>query len=462
MPTTDRVIRTLPTLPTIGSAGSTFTDPIYGSRMARVTDAAYTTDLGSTGRSFRSPASGYNQAFNADGTKFCVGRGDGTSFVSTFDRTTMATARFGGALNLVGALTWDSTNANLLYGIGNYVNGHTLVSIDVTSTTFVTTLLLDLDTVTAGLNASGTTFVGAIVTGNNVLMCTYGGSGQEYMHYVLWYPLASPGTKKVIDTLTLNGMDAFNTHFTSHSAQIDKSGRYVSIIPTGSSLPTGSVAPYATYIWDTTADTVTPVTSHSGGHEVLGWGQRVNSDALTTFDGTQYILTPSLSAPMSGRVELINPLRSPIETFVADHTSWHNSSSTSMQPFVSGIYRYYDGPLNSPPNQNTVAWGTWDGEIVGVATDGSGTVTRFGQHRTLVDPELGTAPFNFWSTPRPNIDKQGRFAVFTSNWGKTLGDDVVEGEKRQDMFVIELLFDPARDQRVRSLRAGRGGRAFAR
>src|SRR5262249_40516929 len=52
----DRITRPKPALPAIGGAGSIFTDPAFGSKLLRVTDA--NTRPSSTGVSFRTPSAG--------------------------------------------------------------------------------------------------------------------------------------------------------------------------------------------------------------------------------------------------------------------------------------------------------------------------------------------------------------------------------------------------------------------
>lgn len=427
---TDRNVYIPGSTPVLGPAGYLFSDLIFNSRMARATDGAFITDLGVTNRSFGSPSSGYQQAWNADGTKFIVHCGDGNVFVCSFNRSTMQVSRFGGASHCWGTVTWDQFDPNTLYGYAFAVNGHTVAKVDASTSALTASVLIDLDSITAGLSG---TFLSALVEGGGNLIVTYGGGSQDFNKYCLWYPLANPSNKKVLDATTRNGMDEFNSHFTLHSAQVDKTGRYVSLIP---AVLAG--APYPCYIWDTTADTVTPVTNHSGGHEVLGYAKRINSDTLTTFDATQYILTPSLAAPMSGRIELISPLASPIETFAADHTSWNGADPNVAKPFVAGTYRYFDGPNNTIPNKNQTPWRVWDHEIITVATDGSGVVKRHCHNRSPVWPEVGVGAFDFPYTPRPNMDRTGQYALFTSNWDKTLGDDSAEGNKRRDAFVVDL------------------------
>jgi hypothetical protein len=461
---TDRIVRVPPALPTIGARNTVFLDTTYGSRNARVTDGGFTTDLGITNRSFRTPAAAYQLGWNADGTRLFVCGGGGEMYVVNFDRTTMANSRYGNALPFGSAGgSWDRTDPNKIYGVGLQVNHHTIISVNTSTTGFATTVVIDLDTVMAGLNSPDETYVGAIQVFNGILMCTFGGKSQEYHRYVLYYPLANPAGKKVLDTLSRNGMDGANTHFTMHSAQMDKSGQFANLVPTGSSLPTGSVAPYRNYIWDMVNDTVQPVLQYSGGHEVMGDnGARINMDCITSWDAIQYILTPTVATPNSGRIELITPLFTPGEIYAADHSSWHNSKATSLEPFFVSIYRYYDGPLNIDPKNNS-AIRALDGEIAAVETvRAGGTIWRFGHHHSLVAPDTGTGAFEFWYTPRGNVDFEGKFVAYTSNKNKSLGTDSAEGIARQDVFVMECLRDttPTRDDRIGY--RGISGRVFTR
>jgi hypothetical protein len=83
-------------------------------------------------------------------------------------------------------------------------------------------------------------------------------------------------------------------------------------------------------------------------------------------------------------------------------------------------------------SSETVAWRPWDDEVVAVQTNGGAsgaTVWRFAHHRTSI--------VSFWDTPRANVSQDGRFAIFTSNWEKTLGADP-GGGPREDVFMVEL------------------------
>ena len=70
-----------------------------------------------------------------------------------------------------------------------------------------------------------------------------------------------------------------------------------------------------------------------------------------------------------------------------------------------------------------------------------GTVWRFAHHRSVVASDLDPSRMYFWYTPRPNVSQDGRWALFTSNWDKTVGTDPkgeAGGTARQDVFIVEL------------------------
>ena len=104
-------------------------------------------------------------------------------------------------------------------------------------------------------------------------------------------------------------------------------------------------------------------------------------------------------------------------------------------PFISATFRF---------GINTAEWRPWDNEIVAIQTDvgdGSTEVWRFAHHRSNVDNDNDSSVTSFWYTPRPNVSRDGRWVLFTSNWEKTLGTDPegAPGEKaRQDVFLLRL------------------------
>lgn len=66
--------------------------------------------------------------------------------------------------------------------------------------------------------------------------------------------------------------------------------------------------------------------------------------------------------------------------------------------------------------------GIFRNEIVQVATDGSQRVRRLAHHHSVFGGQ-------YWNSPRANISRDGRFVVFTSNW---------EGSGQRDVFILQV------------------------
>jgi hypothetical protein len=218
--------------------------------------------------------------------------------------------------------------------------------------------------------------------------------------------------------------------FRLHHAWIDLSGRYVVLYPVGQQ-------PVSFLVWDLTNDAITPVTARASGHDALGYGVQVNQDCCTAtaWDAAQWQLR-ALGAPNT-TTDLINPVLTPAETYLADHTSWNNARADRNVPILSALYRYYKNSYNTTP------WRPWDDEIVAIQTDTpGGAVWRFAHHRSNITADVPGDGTYFWYQPRANISPNGRYALFTSNWEKTLGLAVgaePDGLYRTDVFVVSLL-----------------------
>jgi hypothetical protein len=341
-------------------------------------------------------------------------------------------------LNFTNEPEFSATNPNVVYGVGGGVR--TVSEYDFAAKTYSS--VLNVDSVVSGLSGYiGGTAVGGATSDN--IMVFFGGPQQDLHHYALWYPVANPSAKKLLDTTasTLNGVPTtIALNFKLHSASIDRSGRYVLLYPTW----VDQAAPrYASqeYIWDTVTDTFTALTSggkdggpnvHPYGHDAPGFGYNVNADCCTasTWDAAQWQVR-SLVDPLISS-DLISPVMTPKELYLADHTSWSNAQPSTLVPVISATYRHGD---------NTTAWRAWDEEVLAIETGapaGTGaTVWRFAHHRSIVASEANPLVLSFWYTPRPNVSRNGRWAFFTSNWEKTLGSDR-DLTFRQDVFLVEL------------------------
>jgi len=422
---TDRGPRAKPTLVRPGPAGSSLKDPVFGSRIWRVTDGATRSDRPNV--SFRTPSGSEQNAWSADATHFYVVSTDGTVVPFAFDP-------FSGAATRLPSLTFyiepqfSYLTDSLIFGSVNTGSLHTIDQYDFSTGTY--TQLLDLETVESGLAA---TYIGGISSSagpTERILAFFGGASQDQHHYVVVFNKNAPSTRQVLDTSAA-------LHFHLHHAGIDRSGRYVLLYPAGADLaPPRSAA--QEYVWDTQTNTTTAlplVDARSGGHDAYAYGVAINQDCCssTTYDAAQWQIR-SLATPLTTK-DLISPVLGPKEVYLADHPTWNNARADALVPFITATYRY-------PPD--AVEWRAWDDEILAVQTDAGqqgAEVYRFAHHRSDVRNDQTPSQTSFWYLPRPNVSPDGRWVLFTSNWEKTLGTDPAgaPGERaRQDVFLLHL------------------------
>ena len=65
--------------------------------------------------------------------------------------------------------------------------------------------------------------------------------------------------------------------------------------------------------------------------------------------------------------------------------------------------------------------GVFRDELIQIAIDGSKRIRRIAH--------LHSAYRDYWDQPRANVSRDGKFAVFTSNWGSST---------RRDVFIVKL------------------------
>jgi len=441
----ERLPHAKPAVPALGPANSTITDPVFQSKVTRVTDAA--TRPGLPNRSYRSPSGPHQNAWSVNGTYFYVISGDGAVVPFQFDATQRKAARLQPSASGSGGLVlkfyiepqFSYVSDSLIYGSAS---GGTLRTIDQYDfSTGLYTRLFDLDTLVPGLSG---TYVGGIMSSAGAterIETFFGGTAQDRHRYVLVFDRANPQNRLLLDTIgnTLNGQPTpMALSFSLHHAAIDRSGRYVMLYPSGADMQSARKAAQS-YLWDTVTGTFTEmnVSALPYGHDAFGYGISINQDCCTSsaWDAAQWQFR-TLAAPLATRDLIVNVMR-PKEIYLAEHTTWNNARPGVPVPVISGLYR---------EPTSTTEWRAWDDEIVAIQTDApagvDATVWRFAHHRSDVRNDLDpTGSHSFWYTPRPNVSQDGRWVMFTSNWDKTLGLDPTGDAStlyRQDVFVVEL------------------------
>ena len=433
-----------PALPVLGPAGTQFIDPAFGSRLLRVTDGSAHPSL--QGMSWVTASAAHQLAWNATSDRFWVRSISGANVAYNFDAATMTATRItqttsGGDGFIFSQLEpqFSFVSANVLYGTRQTSTPVRPVVRRFDFSTLSYTDILDLGAITTLASPSYARALAGSATTPEILSVLFGGAQQDLDFKVAAFQVASPmATAAVLDslasTITRGGTVQPTTiplGFRLHHQWLDLSGRYVVLNPVNGSF--ASPLPY--FIWDLQTDVVRRVDRFPGGHDALGHGWHVNQDCCTTtaYDGAQWQLRP-LSDPVA-TTDLINPVQDPTVVFIADHTSWNNAQAAVRVPILSSLYRYGAPP---PP------WRAWDDEIVAIQTDAApagATVWRFAHHRSAIAADVSGQSSYFWYFPRAMISPNGRFALFTSNWEKTLGGSVTgepAGAYRTDVFIVAL------------------------
>lgn len=402
---TDRNVELEPALPVLGPAGSSYIDPVFGTKITRITDEAFAQSIGVPKRSCMTGSGAEQNTWNMDSTVVlvqCLG-GEWVPFSDTGQKLPTPNNYY--ALPL-GGPAFSYTDPDLLYG---HKDGAKLMSYNIRT--------MELRELAVFPKPA----YGEVSPAINGRLATYGNGGQDLgTHIYLW-----DGTKlRTLDTVTgqVDGLPLafkdFSWGWGIHNVRLDKSGRYAVITAFGVGL----------IVWDIDNGTAVKLTQAAGGHKVGGYGTLVNQDVFSdgsAWDDMQYVYR---NLDGSGTPKnLISPVMRPARSFIPgvnlgqdSHLSWNNAQPTSNEPVLVSAYR-------EAGNQDT--WRPWDNEILLVSTDGLGTVYRVCHHRTKYQ--------NFWDGPHAIISQDGTKAIFTSNMGGSLGIGE-DGELRRDVFKVEL------------------------
>lgn len=396
---TDRMVKAKPAIQALGAAGTVFVDPTFGSRMTRVTDAT----MG--GASWRVPSNAHLNAWSADSSKLiAVGNGGVQAFA--FDATTMTATLL--KTNIYSQIepTFSRVDPDVLFTVGGPLV-HTIRKYSFA--TGVTTDVFDIDTLGLGL-VSPVTYIGGVVnSANDVLAVFFGGGGQDAHHFV-W----------VRDSAGDHLLNTATRGYNLHAISIDQSGRFVLLYP-------ANAKPFQVVVWDVQANTLTPITQAPFGHDALGFGEWVNMDVASgPWDAAQWShrLLTALTTPTN----LIAQVLLPKEIYMADHTTWNGGR------LFSSTYRFI-----SDVNAVIAPWRAWDDEIIELPLNG-GEVKRYAHHRSIVQDDAKATGTYFWYQPIAIAAPNGKYIAFTSNWDRTLGNDIgsESNRKRQDVFVVEV------------------------
>jgi len=412
---TDRKVETYTAMPpTLGPAGSIITDPTFGSRIARATDAG--TDPQRPDISFFTPASAEQNSWNTNSTRFFATNNGGALWLFDFDPNSMKTRVVEKLKMGWKGAQFSFRQPDILYGIGGrsgifqqYDVTQGKVS-DIHNATSCTSLKAD----DWGTNIS-------VSADDKRLMGVFGPEqGKNYLVYVYdrdkgcrWY---NTQTGEIGGKWGPQGSITAPYRFGIHDARISKSGEYVEVSG-------GGQGPIFWHVDTLDVALCANKENQCWGHHAMGYAHLVNSfnrrhplelaeRPLNDLKATRQILDPPS-----------------VIGWYDYHISWNSSGPEDSNPACFSTYR--KGNPNTPRAPLVVS-GPWENEIDCIEMDGKGsTVWRFAH-------TYSTGRNGFWSQPRGNVSPDGRFFMFTSDWQDQLGLQPNKKFYRTDVFIVEL------------------------
>jgi hypothetical protein len=413
------------TPPTMGPAGSIVTDPNFGSRIVRITDAK--TDPRRPDESYSTPSSSEQNSWNTDGTKFYVRGVDGGFLLFDFDPATLTVHRIGTpSVSWTGEPQFSYSQPTILFGITNGQPAFQQYDISTNRSSDVNEVSkrAKLDSADLGHAIS--------VSADDRRMTMVVGSEQDTNYLVYVYDLTkgcrwyNARTGEVGGQWGPKGTVSITDRYLIHDARMNKSGQFVEIIKSGASVaggtPSANSAP--SFVWNVETMEVTPCGPKGcKGHHALGYSHLLNpSEQEHPMD-----LWIRPLSQLDRTAPLIKQLPA-VQGWYDLHISWNNANLDDSNPACLSTYRR-DNP--DAPGAAGKVLGSWENEILCVEADGKDSkVWRFAH-------TYSTAQNGFWSSPRGNVSQDGRFYMFTSDWEDQLGR---KGTSlyRTDVFIVEL------------------------
>ena len=410
----------VPPAPALGPANSVITDPTFGTRILRVTDQ--NTD---SGNSLISTETGFKRTFNANSTAIKLSGVGGKGFWLEFNAAAFkvgdGTSRPSPHPLWFGSnWEWSAVDPDIIY----FLNGNKIAKYN--KSTGVTTNL------GGPPNGDAVTYATAVI-GQDNWVCSAAGAGYQdsYTKFFCINP-SNTSQYQFVDVYnkTINGAPAPNLTKWPTSAAGQVIGIHAIAPGTGSkwvylSFHQQSWGGNGDAIFNLQSQTWSLVTNadpYWSGHATLGNGKFTNgSGTKSGTDPRSYLVRDPDDLMNASKYLFIEQPTDTADWCTGEHPSWHNSGNNPNAPLL--ISRF------AP----TSCTGAWTGEIILAAVDGSNTVWRVAHNHA-------TDGLNcFYGQGFAQISSDGKWALFSSTWDRTLGPDTAWGcTTRIDTFLVDL------------------------
>src|ERR1051326_3156375 len=350
--------------------GQTYTDPVFGTKILRVTDGA---DGGSGEIAYS-----YWPAFNSNSTKMIIGL-DYIPYLYTFDPVNLTFQKQGTLFNGDSmeweGLSWSVSNPDLIYGISGY-NSNILLREYNTATkqfTFVH------DFTAAGELPAGIPLQMSKARSNDRYFSFHWKAGDNLaVQYAVVYDRQL--NKTYLFDVQSNNVSNYD------ECRLDRDGNYL-VISTGKEF---HVWKFATQTPAQQTIVTFDGTQRAGGHGDFGSGLHVHAD-LWGNNGNR-IIQRNLASPATWT-----------QTWDSGITDWTSDQHISM---LGPNDTWALISTETSPADYTKPFAN---EIFLAKTDGSGQVMRLAHTRS--------SNTEYWTVPRANISPDGRFVAYNSDWG---------------------------------------------
>jgi hypothetical protein len=403
----------VPHPPALGPANSILVDPTFGSRILRVTDSHT-----ASATSLIPEDAGFFRTWNANSTALKLVTANGASYWADFDPVNFQA----GALHPIkfsAKWEWSASDSSTIY----FLDGSQLSRYN-TATQTVSPL--------GGTPNGDAVKYHVAVIGQDNWICSAAGAGSQDTYTKIFCVNPSSSETKYIDVVnrTINGVAQHDPNWPTSAA-----GQTLGIHAVfggaggswlGVSFHQASWNHNGMAVLNLDTDTWSLVTSadpYYSGHPSIGNGKYVNgTGSVNGKDSRGAIVRNPNDLMNAAQYTFIMQPYSTSGWYDGEHSSWFNSSTNPNAPI---LFSRYD--ISAPPTTLP-----WMGEILLAATDGSNTVWRFAHNHN--------GGGGFYGCAFAQISNDGRWALFSSYWGGTLGAS--NGDfgmpTRLDTFVVEL------------------------
>ena len=412
--------KTIPPAPALGPANSVFTDPTFGSRILRVTDANT-----NGGESLIPTDSGFHRTFNADNSAIKLTGPHGDGYWLEFNPNTFKVGDGSSkpalhSLPFSADWEWSTVDPNVIY----LLHGSNIAKYN-KSTGAITDL--------GGPSTGEPVQYYPVVIGQDNWVCAAAGSGQQdTFSKIFCIQPNNPSTSEFIDVQnrTINGVAQSSANW-----PIPTSGQTIGVHDiSGGTGASWLEVTFHQASWGANGNAVLDLSKNTwsllgssdpywSGHVSMGNGRYANSSGSKSGTDSRGIILRDPDNLMNAASELFvfQPPPPSNGWCDADHTSWLNSMTNPNAPILTSRYT-----LSTNCNY------AWTGEIDLAAVDGSNTVWRFAHNHN-------GGMSCYYAQSFAQMSNDGKWALFSSYWDGALGADTSFGcSTRIDTFLVDL------------------------